>query len=165
MAGEGSRGGCGGGALTRLPGNILVFRLIERRTVTAVTVSDTAWDQMVISGPEFARIGPATQDIVLNIELHNTTGLFECRVALQGRFMDGDWVPAPASIATADLLTGASPIAADGLTVTVPFTDRQRLARIESRLLLQFHAKATGGGVVGAKSEISISGIARPFCC
>lgn len=84
---------------------------------------------------------------------------------IQRKFLDGDWIPAPGSITSSDIVIGSTPLAADGYSHSAPFADRARLGGVRTRLLLQYHAKSTGGGVVGAKSEISCCGYVRPFCC
>lgn len=154
------------GSPRRLPGNVLLFSLLERETVTAVTVSDTNWDQLVLTEGSFEALGPALQDLMVHVEMRNTTGNFELRVAIQKKFLDADWSPVSGSLTSADIILGSpSPLSADGYTPSNVFLDRSRLGGLRIRLLLQYRAKSTGGGVVGAKSEVSIAAACRLFCC
>lgn len=71
------RGGCASRPPLRLPGNILLFNLLERETIAALSVGANVWDQRVITGEAFERLGPALEDLVVHVEMRNTTGLFE----------------------------------------------------------------------------------------
>lgn len=140
---------------TRVPGDVVMITLLERSVVAALTVSDTAWDQLVLTDESFEGLGPGVQDLVVHADLRNTTGTFECRVVLQRKHMDSDWTPAPASIGAGDVVLAV--VGADGYAPIAVFNDRTRLNAAKIRLVLQYHAKATGGGAVGNKAELSLS--------
>lgn len=138
----------------RLPGEVVMVTLLERTVVSALTVSDTAWDQMVLTDESFEGLGPSIQDIVVHADLRNVTGTFECRVVLQRKFMDSDWTPVPGSISASDVVMAAA--SADGYATLAVFNDRTRLNGAKIRLILQYHAKSTGGGAVGNKAEVTL---------
>jgi len=139
----------------RLPGEVVTVTLAERRVIAALTVSDVAWDQEVLTDESFESLGPSIQDIVVHADLRNTTGKFEMRVVLQRKHMDSDWTPAPGSLGAGDIVLAV--IGVDGYAPLAVFSDRTRLNGSKIRLVLQYHTKATGGGVVGDKSEVSLA--------
>lgn len=151
------------GSPRRLPGNVLLYTLLERHTITAVSVGDSTWDQLVLTEGSFETLGPALQDLVVHVEMRNTStaALFELRIAIQKKYLDADWIPLSGSVGAGDLLI--SSLTTDGYTPSNVFNDRSRLGGMRIRLLLQYHAKT--GGTIGAKSEVSISAACRLFCC
>lgn len=123
-------------------------------------MSDTAWDTLVLTGEDFEFLGRAIEDIVIDAEARDLTGLFEYRVAVQQKFRDGEWQPAASAITAAELLLGTQ--SAEGYTVGTEFNDRQKLG-YRTRLILQYHAKSTGGGAVGDSASLSVSAAVRFF--
>lgn len=133
-----------------------IVALLERHTLTATVVSNTAWEQQVISDVSFEDLGPYIQEIVPHAETRQLTGDFEWRVVLQRKYLDADWTPAAANIAPADkVLTEQTE---DGYTLGAPYTDRTRLG-IRLRLLLQWHTLSTGA--VGDMAEVSLIAAVR----
>ncbi|MDP2305204.1 MAG: hypothetical protein Q8P18_04175 [Pseudomonadota bacterium] len=149
------------GSRPNLQSAVRQWELLRRETVKAITVSGSIWDSMPITGDDFANVGPGTLDLAVHLEMRNRTGTFECRVAIQTKYLDGDWLPAPGNIATADVVIGSvAAIAVDGYARDL-FSDRSRLGALQIRLLLQYRAAA--GGAVGDQADLSITVVTNPL--
>ena len=142
----------------RLPGNVLLFRLLERQTVIAISPS-SGWDQLVITDEVYEPLGPSIEDLVVHLELRNPSGGFECRVAVQRKLLDGDW----SVVQSQDVVIGGTPLTTADYYVGTPYTDRSRMGGIRTRLLLQYHIGA--GGSTGAKAELTVNAALRLFGC
>jgi hypothetical protein len=140
------------------PAPVVLVPLLERDTITAISVGDSTWDQLILPCEALSESGPAIQDLVLHAEIRNLSGLFGFRVAIQRKFLDGDWLPLPASISSGDLLLGEQ--TADGYPAPSVFSDRSRLG-MQTRLLLQYHARNTGAA--GARADLSLTLAIRLF--
>jgi hypothetical protein len=125
--------------------------------VTAITVSNSNWDLMVLPCDELEFLGPSLEDIVVHLELRDPSSSFGCRVVIQYKYENGDW----------STVTGSDEVLAEKTTadyhIGSPFSDRSRLGRRRIRFMLQYHAQA--GGSAGAKGVVSVSVACRPFCC
>lgn len=126
----------------------------------AATVSDTAWDTLELTGDDFEYLGRAIQDIVVDVEMRSAPATFEFRVCVQRRFRNGDWTPGLGSLTSSEVLIG--PQTGEGYYVSSAFSDRARFG-YRTRLILQYHARSTGGGVVGNSAQMSISAAVRFF--
>ena len=133
---------------------VSVAPVLVRRVLRAMVVSDTAWEEEVLSDAIIESSGPHTEDLVMHSETVRLSGQFEWRVAMQRKFLDLDWAPTGGAIAAGDLVLPAQN--ADGYTIGAPFTDRARLG-LRTRLLLQWHTRATGGGAIGDMAEVSLA--------
>lgn len=149
--------GCGGGGRS-LPGGVRWFDLLNGETVTATSVSNTIFGELVLECPELERMGPALQDLTVHLEMRGRTGAFECQVSIQYKFEDGQWSQVQANDIVLPLVT------ADGYPTPSTFTDRGRLGRCRIRLVLQYRANSTGGAV-GDRASVRIGVACRPFCC
>lgn len=115
----------------------------------------------MLTGPDFESIGPMIEDIVIHAETNNLSSQFEYRVAVQRRFRNGDWTPAPGAIGSGELVLSLQ--SADGYAITsTPFNDRSKFG-YRTRLVLQYHSKQTGGGAVGANAELNLVAAVRFF--
>ena len=146
-----------GGARGALHGGVLRLVLLERTTITAITVNDTVWDQMVLHSEVLKPLGPALEDIVAHMELREVSNLFEARVCIQYKYADGPW----STIAAGDIVLAGQTTA--DYHISAPFNDRSRLGRLHIRLVLQYHAKA--GGAAGARADCSVTVACGPRCC
>lgn len=147
-----------GGGNRSLPGGVQWFDLLVGEAIIATTVSTTVFDERVLECPGLEYLGPALADLSVHLELRGRTGSFECQVALQYKFEDGEWSP----IQAGDVVLAL--VAANGYPAPVPYSDRGRLGRKRIRLVLQYRANTTGGAV-GDRAILNLSVACRPFCC
>lgn len=146
-------------SLPRRPlSTVSVVPILARRVLRATVVSDSAWEEEVISDATLEASGLHTEDLVMHSETVRLTGQFEWRVAVQRKFLDLDWTPTGGAIAAGDLVLPAQ--AASGYTIGSVFADRGRLG-LRIRLLLQWHTRATGGGAIGDMAEVSLAMASR----
>ena len=136
---------------------VILFDLLENETVVATVVSDSAWEERIISGEDFEKLGPGIQDIVTHYEGQNRQGNFEWKLVAQ-RQLSNAWVPT--TFAAADEVVPS--VTGDGYNIAAPYSDRARLG-VKTRLVLQFRATQTGGGAVGDRQMLSITVAVRPW--
>ncbi|MFZ5479295.1 MAG: hypothetical protein ACOZNI_21195 [Myxococcota bacterium] len=147
--------------VTRSAGGVITIPLLERHPLVGILVGDSNWDSMPIPCDELEELGPSIQDLTLNAEIRNLAGLFGLKIAIQRKFLDGDWLPAPANIGAGDtILTEQT---ADGYPAPVLFADRSRLNAYRIRLLAMYRTKT--GGTSGARADLSLAVSCRLFCC
>lgn len=136
---------------------VLLFVLLDSETVVASVVSDSAWEERVITGADFQSLGPGVQDIVIHHEGANRQGSFEWKVGIQRR-LSGAW--GPTVIGASDEVVPST--TADGYSISAPYTDRARLG-VQIRLVLLYRATAIGGGAVGDRQMLSLTAAVRPW--
>ncbi|NOY25826.1 MAG: hypothetical protein GXP62_08120 [Oligoflexia bacterium] len=155
--------GCGndmqrfGGGSRNLPGGVRWFDLLLGETVIATTLGGNTFDEKVLECPELEEIGPALQELAVHLEMRGRTGNFECQVAIQYKYADGEWSQVQAGDVVLSL------VSADGYPAPAVFIDRSRLGRRRIRLVLQYRTAA--GGTVGDRALLRIGVACRPFCC
>lgn len=108
----------------------LVFQLCEDQVFEATsTNNDGDWDDYVITGAEFAQLGPALQDLVMHSEGSNFSADFQYRVILQYKYKNGPWLDATPIVVQAIQST-------DAYKVSASFSDRTKFG-MTIRLVLQ----------------------------
>ncbi len=144
---------------------VRVWELMRRRTITAVLVSSSAWESMPITGEEFEEVGPGSADLFVHAEVRNRVGQFEARIAIQSKFLDGDWGPPPGSLATADIVLGNPTVLNSDNYYRNLFVDRGRTGAMAIRLLLQYRTASTPvSGAIGDRADLTISVTSNPLC-
>jgi hypothetical protein len=133
--------------------SVMVFVLAEDALFAAnCLVASGAFDEYVLTGADFASLGPALQDLVIHAEGVNFGANFSYRVALQYRYRLGGWQDAGTVL----------PLQTSGnYVIGAPFVDRTKFGR-ELRLVLQ--TQVTAGSSVQQRGTLSVSVAARVFC-
>lgn len=101
---------------------VILLSLLTTETVVASLVSDSAWEERVVSGADFERLGPGIQDLVTHFEGTNRQGNFEWKIVMQRR-LDNAWTPT--TFGAQDEVVPS--VIVDGYTIAPPYADRARL--------------------------------------
>jgi hypothetical protein len=130
---------------------VVIFDCLNNETVQAV--SDTEKTQIVLTGPDFAEVGPALDDLIAHVECTNFGTNIKYDVVLQKRYKDG-----PSIDAGSPLLNGIAPSTDPSYQISTPFADRQQFG-MQIRLVLRVYYTASGS--VGERADFSVAVAAR----
>lgn len=129
----------------------VVLDLCDEQVFTATSlVGNSAFDEYVLTGDDFASLGPAIVDIVIHAEGLNFSPQFSYDVVLQYRYKYGNW--ATVSLFAAIQTTGA-------YVISLPYATRASFG-MDCRLVLRTQVAS---GTATQKGNLSISAAVRLY--
>lgn len=146
----GSAFGGGGGVASAVLGTLL-YELCEDRVFAATTlVGAVAYDEYVLTGEEFASMGPAIVDVVVHAEGLSFSSNFTYDVVLQYKYKYGAWTSVP-------LLTLQS---SGTYAISSPYTTRSSFG-MQCRIVLRTQVSA--GSSATQHGTLSVSAAVRLY--
>ncbi len=135
------------------PGANLVLTLAMAEPFSASATNTSGFfNEYVVTGEEFERLGPAIQDIVIHAEGSNFTSNFSYDVVLQYKYELGNW----STVSLLGIQTGTTYV------ISTPFVDRVKLG-MRIRVLIRTQITSVGGATPQT-GTLNVTAAVRLYC-